>query len=136
MVKLAILVFVVAQLCILQAQASHYIQFKIARANPFAHRVGICIRDDSKLHMWDYDTFGAAVKDYGFHKNGWSAQVNWEREEVSLQGHGVYKFDKGGKRGTPLVWEGCWDNWGSQRLCRDFIDHARAECTKLLEAVW
>ncbi|KAG0371445.1 hypothetical protein BGX24_001667, partial [Mortierella sp. AD032] len=98
MVKLAISVFVVAQFCILQAQASHYIQFKIQRANPFAHHVGICIRDGTKLHMWDRAIFGSGVSSYGFHKDGWSAEVNWSREEVNLKGHGVYKFDKGGKK--------------------------------------
>ncbi|KAF9117755.1 hypothetical protein BGW39_001826, partial [Mortierella sp. 14UC] len=109
MVKLAISVLVVAQLCILQAQASHYIQFKIHRSHPFAHVAGICIRDGTNVHMWDFDTFGSGVQSYGFHKDGWSAEVDWDKEEVNLRGHGVYKFDKGGKKGSPLIWEGCWD---------------------------
>lgn len=128
MVKFAISVFVVAQLCILQAQASHYIQFKIIRGNPFTHQAGVCIRDGTKVHMSDYDTFGSGVKNYGFHKDGWSATVNWDREEVNLHGYGVYKFDKGGKDGSTLVWEGCWDTNGDPNVCRNFRDAAENDC--------
>lgn len=135
MVKLAISVLVVAQLCIFQAQASHYIQFKINRANPFAHEAGICIRDGTKLHMWDMDVFGSGVSSYGFHKNGWSAEVDWDKEEVNLVGHMIYKFDKGGKRGTPLVWEGCWDTYPDPNICRNFQAKAKAECDKLLKEI-
>lgn len=135
MVKLAISVFVIAQLCILQAQASHYIQFKIHRGTLIHHEAGVCIRDGTKVHMADYDTFGSGVNSYGFHKDGWHAEVDWEKENVALRGYGVYKFDKTGKKGKTLVWEGCWDTQGDPNICQNFRDQARAECAEHLKRV-
>ncbi|KAG0209276.1 hypothetical protein BGX33_005725, partial [Mortierella sp. NVP41] len=81
----------------------------------------------------DNDRFGSGVQNYGFHKDGWSANVNWKNEEVGLHGHGTYKFDKAGKNGTPLVWEGCWDTPGDPNRCGHFRAQVKRECDELLK---
>ncbi|KAG0199491.1 hypothetical protein BGX33_011613 [Mortierella sp. NVP41] len=94
MAKLAISALVVAQLCLLQAQASHYIEFKLIKDSAFAHRAGICIHNGDTMLMTDMDNFGSGVKNYGFHQNGFSANVNWNNENVGVDGWGTYWFQE------------------------------------------
>ncbi|KAG0199024.1 hypothetical protein BGX33_011938 [Mortierella sp. NVP41] len=133
MVKLAILAFVVAQLCILQAQASHYIQWRLVRAHPFVHTAGICIRDGDRVHMTDHDQFASSVQNYGYHKNGWSANVSWKNEDVHLYGHGTYQFDQKSKGKVEVVWEGCWDTDSDPNRCANFRAQAKKECDAYLK---
>ncbi|KAG0199022.1 hypothetical protein BGX33_011936 [Mortierella sp. NVP41] len=135
MVKLAFSAIVVAQLCLLQAQASHYIQWKLARGNLIKHVAGICIRDGDRVHMTDWDDFGSGVQNYGYHKDEWSANVNWKNEEVHLYGHGIYKFDQKSKKLYEVVWEGCWDTDGDHNRCANFRAEAKKQCDSLLEVV-
>ncbi|KAF9104185.1 hypothetical protein BGX29_002279, partial [Mortierella sp. GBA35] len=128
MVKLAISALVVAQLCILQAQASHYILWILKREDLFMHKAGICIRDGDRIHMYDHDRFGASVQNYGYHKNGWSATVSWPKQKVDLHGYGSYKFEETEKDKYLVRWEGCWDTPEDPNRCADFRDQARKEC--------
>ncbi|KAF9103767.1 hypothetical protein BGX29_002954 [Mortierella sp. GBA35] len=130
MVKLGISAFLLAQLCILQAHASHYIQFRLIKKTDAVHRAGICLHAGNGIIMSDSDDFASIVKNYGFHKDGWFANVNWGNKEVDVQGWGRYKFQKemGDNRG--VIWGGCWDSSGGD--CNSFKNQARDDCDRAL----
>ena len=127
MVKLAISALVIAQLCLLQAQASHYIQFKLIKDSAIMHRAGICIHNGDNMLLADMDYFGSGVKNYGFHENGYSANVNWDNENVGVDGWGTYWFqDKTPKDKKVVHWEGCWET--SDSKCAHFREYAELSC--------
>ncbi|KAF9081395.1 hypothetical protein BGX23_000926 [Mortierella sp. AD031] len=132
MAKIAIIALLLAQLCILQAQASHYVQFKLVRMKGvmFLHTAGICIHDGERVLMSDYDYFGSGVNDYGFHKDGYSAMVRWNKKNVGITNWGDYSFEHVGDDGTTAFWDGCWTTVGYD--CRYFRSKARADCNARL----
>ncbi|KAF9081436.1 hypothetical protein BGX23_000874 [Mortierella sp. AD031] len=133
MVKLAISALVVAQLCILQAQASHYIQWKLARGHPWIHKAGICIHNGYGMVVSDMDLFGSGVKNYGYHQNGYSVNVNWDNENVGVDSWGTYWFQQKYKDITTVIWEGCWDT--TSHACSQFKARAKDECDVYLSKV-
>ncbi|KAG0199493.1 hypothetical protein BGX33_011615, partial [Mortierella sp. NVP41] len=127
MVKLAISALVVAQLCVLQAQASHFIQWKLSKYDLFMHSAGICIHNGDQIVMADMDTFGSGVKNYGYHDRGYSANVNWDNENVGVDSWGTYWFqEKTPKNGKVVDWRGCWET--TARKCAEFRAKAEEEC--------
>ncbi|KAF9406965.1 hypothetical protein BGZ76_006230, partial [Entomortierella beljakovae] len=132
MIKAAIFAFLLVQLCMLQAQASHYIQFKLRRNDLITHRVGICMHDGSRVIMWDWDRFGASVQNYGFHKDGYSANVNYGRYEVAVSNWDWNKkfYTRYDNRGL-VVWEGCWTTTAAQ--CSHFEAEAKRLCDNILD---
>ncbi|KAF9103766.1 hypothetical protein BGX29_002953 [Mortierella sp. GBA35] len=100
MVKIAFSAVLLAQICILQAYASHYIQFRLYKDMGVLHRVGICLHDGDRALMADQDYFGSSIQNYGFHKDGYAANVKWDNKEVDVQGWGRYKFKNIWSNGT------------------------------------
>ncbi|KAG0203775.1 hypothetical protein BGX33_008917, partial [Mortierella sp. NVP41] len=133
MVKFAISAFVVAQLCLLQAQASHYIQYRLNRVD-IVHYGAICIHNGDQILMADGDKFASSVQNYGFHQNGFSANVNWKNQNVGVQGWGTYWFDtKSGEEYQYVTWEGCWET--SDSKCAHFRTYAKAACDEALRKI-
>ncbi|KAF9090277.1 hypothetical protein BGX23_006117 [Mortierella sp. AD031] len=125
MVKLAISAFLLAQFCILNTQASHYIQFRLTRQTTALHRAGTCIHD-GKILMTDQDGFGSTIENYGFNKDGWFANVNWKNKEVDVQGWGRFKFQKTMDDKYTAIFDGFWDSSGGD--CKGFKNQARYDC--------
>ncbi|KAK3847908.1 MAG: hypothetical protein J3R72DRAFT_431046 [Linnemannia gamsii] len=135
MVKIALSALIVALLCMLQVQASHYILFILnRRANigiPFSHTAGICIHDGNRILMADGDQFAPSVVNYGFHKDGYSANVNWNNKNVGVKTWGTYRFDNVEDSKGRASWDGCWTTQGND--CNDFRDRARWDCEGYLD---
>ncbi|KAG0211394.1 hypothetical protein BGX33_004333 [Mortierella sp. NVP41] len=130
MVKIAFSAVLLAQICILQAYASHYIQFRLYKDTGVLHRVGICLHDGDRALMADQDYFGSSVQNYGFHKDGYAANVKWDNKEVDVQGWGRYKFKNIWSNGHKNIWDDCWET--SSRKCNTIVDKATSECNRAL----
>ncbi|KAF9899446.1 hypothetical protein EC991_008867 [Linnemannia zychae] len=135
MFKTLLPILVLAQSCILAVNASHYIAFAL-QGQSVVNQAGICLHDHTGLLMRDHDNFGISVKNYGFHKDGWSLNVNWNNRNVGLQGHGTYGFQSFGKDWSNHHWQGCWDTPGAPP-CSDFEARASRECESYFKStVW
>ncbi|KAG0268719.1 hypothetical protein BGZ95_002340 [Linnemannia exigua] len=133
MFKTLLPVLVLAQSCILAVNASHYISYAL-RGGGIIQHAGICLHDHTGLLMRDHDAFGSGVQNYGFHKNGWSLNVNWRNRDVSLQGHGTFGFQGFAKDWDNHHWDGCWDTPGAPP-CSDFKAKAYQECASYFKSV-
>ncbi|KAG0211392.1 hypothetical protein BGX33_004331 [Mortierella sp. NVP41] len=129
MVKLAISAFMLAQLCILKAHASHYILYR-NHLGPMYDYAGICLHAGNGIIMADADTFAHSVQNYGFHKDGWFANVNYKNKEVDVQGWGRYKFQSTKIGLGYAVFDGCWDSSGGD--CSSFEAKAKEDCMEAL----
>ncbi|KAF9426060.1 hypothetical protein BGZ76_002949, partial [Entomortierella beljakovae] len=95
-------------------------------------RVGICMHDGSRVFMWDWDKFSSTVKNYGFHKDGISANVNWDHKDIGVSTWSwTSKFPMIYDDKSLYVWEGCWSTTAAQ--CRDFESTARELCDNILD---
>ncbi|KAF9914385.1 hypothetical protein BX616_008420 [Lobosporangium transversale] len=126
MIKLLTLVLVAAQTFTIVgiANATHYIAFARGWSNGFTQKVGVCIRGREGLIMQDYDTFWVGVKNYGFHKDGYSALVGAKDRQVRIPGWGVYQLQSASS--THDYWLGCWNT--SPNKCSEFYSSAKEEC--------
>ncbi|KAF9406964.1 hypothetical protein BGZ76_006229, partial [Entomortierella beljakovae] len=132
MIKATIFAFLLVQLCILQAHASHYIQFKLRRITFVGHNVAICMHDGERIIMKDSDTFGSGVNNYGFHKDGYSATVSWKTKEVEVANWQAWysKFPTVYDNGYLAKWEGCWST--TSLNCNSFHREAKRQCDRAL----
>ncbi|KAF9083135.1 hypothetical protein BGX23_011757 [Mortierella sp. AD031] len=107
MVKLTISALLLVQLCILHAHASHYISFRKGKYEAFTDRAGICLHNGNRILMTYQDDFAKNVQNYGYHKDGWFANVNWHNKEVDVQGWGRYKFQQVRFQSFRVTADGC-----------------------------
>ncbi|KAG0211393.1 hypothetical protein BGX33_004332 [Mortierella sp. NVP41] len=117
MAKLAIFAFLLVQLCI----------FMLRPATTFR----ICLHAGNGILMTDQDVFGSTIKNFGFHKDGWSANVNWGNKEVDVPGWGRFKFPSVQDDGYRAIFDGCWDSSGGN--CNSFKDKAKCDCDAALK---
>ncbi|KAG0280938.1 hypothetical protein BGZ97_009339, partial [Linnemannia gamsii] len=95
-----------AQFCIPQAEASHYIRFVLLRHGVITADGGICIHDGQNIIMAQRGWFASSVQNYGFHNNGFHANVNWNNKEVGVAqwNDGPYKFQNIRDDGNRADW--------------------------------